>query len=1246
MANKFYKLCNTRKSITRFSFGFLLIILSACSASKPWYKDKNEDPILHTVEDIDQIDYELFLVGDIGSGGGTVNDSDVVDLIKSQLRPGADDQSVVFLGNSLSANGVLDKEDENFAHIDEGIKSCIRKLKESTDKVYFIPGNNEWSNGDSYDLLANRRSEKYLENKVGGKNIYAPSKGCGEPKVVELSDDLLLILVDSQWLLQGDESSERRRSGCSIDNDIEFITSLENTLARNKSKNVIIASHHPLHSNGITGGNYPLKNHLLPFPVLGTLINSVKQLAVGPQKIGHPQYEAYRSAMHLALSNFEGITTVSAHDKNMQYIVKDENHYVIAGSGSNVEYVRKGGIADFAAMEFGFAKITHTKNLELWLEFYKQDPLEPTRAISIYRKRIYKKKAIDYADKSVYKDLEDYPAFQSVVASEQYRKGIIGMGETYREEWGTKVNAPLLLLDKIEGGVIPIQQGGGFQTKSLRLENKEGRQWVIRSIDKDIAKIVPIALRSTVAETVMQDGLSAAHPYGAIAIPTLASAAKIYHANPKFVWLPNQKALGDYNLNFANRLYLFEERPGGNMIGHPTYGGSEKSVNTIDLIEKLTKNHKHKVDQEYVLRARLFDLFVGDWDRHDDQWRWGIYEDETMPGKKIYRAIPRDRDQVFFKNDGFFNYIASRKYFTPSLRKFGDDIDMVDGLSFNARHFDRHFLSEMTLDQYVSAAEALAENMTDAVINNAFEVWPKEIYDISGDKIKHNLRSRRKKLKRYATEFYLYLSKEVTAIGTDSDDIFIVEALKDDMLKVEVYHKKKEVDHLIWSRVIDGSHTDEVRLFGLDDDDKFTILGDEKSSIKIRIVGGSGKDKVINESKNLEVIVYDKPKGMDLNGNSVKSKVKDERGINRYDRFDWKMDRSIHFPMLSFYTDEGIGIGYNLWWIKNGFRKNPYKSNHKLNLSYFNANQAIVGSYIGDWPEALGKNLNFKLAIDGSGPTFSQYFYGLGNEYVNYDELFPNIDNSGSLLFHTIRGTNISIAPAIEKNLGNGNSISIEPSATYINLNNDLTDELRFINFSEAGRTIEDFKNKYYLGLALNYKSTRIDNPIIPTRGYNYSIGADYRQSMSAGNFSNVALSTQLTAYIPFDANHSFVLATNIGGRYTLGDYEFFHANYLSSISTLRGYKTNRFAGDGIVYHASDLRLRLLEGNGKFKTGLGIYGSFDYGRAFLEDENISDWHMSYGGGLYITPLDLMGFKIGYHIGREDTQITIGSALSF
>ena len=176
--------------------------------------------------------------------------------------------------------------------------------------------------------------------------------------------------MDSQWVLQGDDSEERKRSGCDIDDELELITYLQQILAKNKSKNVIIAAHHPVYSNGVTGGNYGAASHLLPLPILGSVITGVKRISGGPQKFGHPQYEAYRSVINQALLNFEGVIHASAHDKNMQYHFQNNNHFIVSGSGADVDFARKGETADFSYMKQGFTKITHTKDQELWLDFY------------------------------------------------------------------------------------------------------------------------------------------------------------------------------------------------------------------------------------------------------------------------------------------------------------------------------------------------------------------------------------------------------------------------------------------------------------------------------------------------------------------------------------------------------------------------------------------------------------------------------------------------------------------------------------------------------------------------------------------------------------------------------------------------------------------------------------------------------------------------------------------------------------
>ena len=1215
------------------------LILASCASKRPYYKEGNG---LDQIFPKEKIDYELYLLGDIGlEGSKSLGPDALVSMIKEQLSPDIDHQSVVFLGNSLSASGLPDVETDQYNMLTKGISKCINELTTSTENVFFLPGNHEWSDGKEYTTSGVRASEKYIEELAGEKDIFRPSKGCGEPSVVPLTEDLIMVLIDSQWLVQSDDSDERKKSGCDIDNNIEFITFMQELVARNKRKNIVIAMHHPVYSNGKVGGNYPIQNHLLPLPVVGSLATGVRKLMGVPQEFGHPDYESFRAAYLAGIQNCEGCITVAGHDNNLQYFARNENHFVVAGSGSKVSYVRKGDGADFSSMSQGFTKVVHTTDLELWLEFYGIDQ-ETKKLNLLYRKLIHKKEKQDFTDESVYKPKEEFPKMIKTKASEYYGKRKFLRGEFYRKSWRQDIDVPLLWLDDVAGGLKPVQQGGGFQTTSLRLENPDGVQFVLRSVNKEVEKVVPPPLRNTFVQNMVQDGIAASHPYGAIVIPVLAEAAGIYHANPQVVYLPHQEALGDYNPTFAEGLYIFEERPGGNVTGHQDYGNTEKTVNTPKLVEKLQKNHKHKVDQIFALRNRIFDFWIGDWDRHEDQWRWGTYEKD---GYTLYRPIPRDRDQVFFKNDGVLDYIASRPYFNPTLRKFKNDIDNFPAMEFSGRYFDRNFLHQLKKEDFLKMGKELQANFTDEVIEEAFSQWPVEIQELDADRIKKILKVRRTKLPEFAEALFDFINKEVTVVGTNSKNIFEVVFLPEDKIEVTAYHKEKSPDHILYKNVLSGNYTKELRLFGLKKSDRFILKGNHKSSIKIRIIGGSGEDVVVNESTNKKVIVYDRPTGMDVTG-LHKSQIKDEDGINRYNREDWQMNRSLHFPMLGFYTDEGIGLNYNIWWKKFGFRSDPFKSNHMLSFSFFPQNTAFVGSYLGYFPKALGK-WDFELGLSGLGPAFTQQYYGLGNNYIDYEEVFPDIDDSGSSTFHIVKGTQIDINPVFIKPIGKSSNLRINPSFEFLNIRMSDDDD-RFYLLPEANLPPEAFIAKYYGGLRLEWQTARIDNPAVPNRGFSFNAYTDYKLNLEDSKYSNLTFGSQLTTYIPFNQSNSIVLAMNMGAAHTVGDTEFFHFNYLGGASRLRGFRTNRFAGETMVYHANDLRIKLFKGKGAFPFSLGVFGSFDYGRVWYDEEvdEVDGLHTSFGGGLFFTPLGILGFRIGYFQGDEDTTINIGGALAF
>ena len=128
-----------------------------------------------------------------------------------------------------------------------------------------------------------------------------------------------------------------------------------------------------------------------------------------------------------------------------------------------------------------------------------------------------------------------------------------------------------------------------------------------------------------------------------------------------------------------------------------------------------------------VLRARLLDMVLADWDRHDDQWRWLAYPHSG--GGVTFRPLPRDRDQALFVNEGFLPHRASVEYLLPRIQGFDYTFRNVNSFNFNARYFDRSFLTELSRADWRALADSVQTSLTDdgtaALPSLRFSVgWP------------------------------------------------------------------------------------------------------------------------------------------------------------------------------------------------------------------------------------------------------------------------------------------------------------------------------------------------------------------------------------------------------------------------------------------------------------------------------------------------------------------------------------------
>jgi hypothetical protein len=154
-------------------------------------------------------------------------------------------------------------------------------------------------------------------------------------------------------------------------------------------------------------------------------------------------------------------------------------------------------------------------------------------------------------------------------------------GREYRHVWEQPIRAPVLDLAKFDGGLKATKVGGGFQTKSLRFESGNGREWVFRMVRKDARVILPESMRRSLVADLVNDQLSHSNPGGALTVPTMLDALGVLHVTPQFAVMPDDPRLGEFRKDFAGHLGLLEEFPDDGPNGTAGFAGSKKIGNSL-----------------------------------------------------------------------------------------------------------------------------------------------------------------------------------------------------------------------------------------------------------------------------------------------------------------------------------------------------------------------------------------------------------------------------------------------------------------------------------------------------------------------------------------------------------------------------------------------------------------------------------------------------------------------------------------
>ncbi|GEJ56580.1 hypothetical protein AMYX_13210 [Anaeromyxobacter diazotrophicus] len=776
-------------------------------------------------------------------------------------------------------------------------------------------------------------------------------------------------------------------------------------------------------------------------------------------------------------------------------------------------------------------------------------------------------------------------------------------GGPWRDDWTTPLRVPKLDLSTFDGGLSPVRTGGGQQTSSLHLKSANGHAWSFRSVDKDPRRAMDEETRKSQLAEVMRDLTSTAHPTASLVVAPLLEAAGVLHATPELFVMPDDPRLGTFRGEFAGMLGAIEQRPGRG------FAGAEKALHTYELFARLDTRTDERLDARAYLRARLMDVFIGDWDRHASQWRWLRFEEG---GRRVWRPVPLDRDQAFARFGGAFPSIA--EYYIKQFASFGDEYPAIDKLTFSGRYTDRRFLVPLEEADWRDVTSDVVARLTDEAISGAVRHLPPELYARDGATLERALRARREALPAASHAFYRLLAEDVDVYGTVQADVATIRRSRDGGVDLSLCLRDPATGEPLgppyFRRSFRPGETSEIRLYLLGGADAVVEAGERNDAILVRVVRDDPGAAALAKASIERGTGAAAPPSEEA-GDSAPA-VPDELHL-RYERFrDWGTDHLV-FPQLSYDGTRGLFAGARLQRTHFGFGREPF---------------ADQMTFAAAWSTGLGEpRLEYQLDLRTQSPFGVLAYVGYsGVDFANFYG-FGNATQRDSALashdFYRVDQHRLVVRPLVTASL-------LGPLRARAGFG--------FEHFSNTARSALGPATGAYGSGDMTLGSVEVGagldtrtGALTRKRGVHADVSARYYPPWldNAAGFTKAR--AEAGAMFGSPVLSSALLSVRAAGEKVWGRHPYFEAASIggaglpspldlaggSTGNLLRGYALNRYAGDASIVANADLRIPLGWYSAIVPLRYGLLALGDVGRVFVSGETSRKWHPAAGGGAWL-----------------------------
>lgn len=1223
--------------IKLMAYFFLFSLLCSCATLHPQQRMDQEQLAVAEREKENKIVHTYYLLGGLLAVTDAEEQAHIEQL--SRVFQQADKQStLVLLGDNIQKKQLKQTDDVR-------LNTALTWSKQFKGEMVFINGDAEWKKG--YEGI--KDISKFLSTTLGDKKALLPRKVCGYERL-KINDETVLITVDSQWYLENWDKQPNMNEDCDIKTREDFFEELREEINKNQNKIVVLALHHPVYSTGNYGGYFSFRDHIypldskFPMPFVGSLINYTRAVSgIQEQDLQAKKYNTLNKRLQTIAQMYDNVVLVSGHEHNLQYIEKNGVKQVISGALGKVSPARAIEPGSFSAGQLGYATLEIAADKSAYLTFYS---FVEGKHQQLWQKQIF---APEQEVVAAFGAPEQDSVVASVYPAQWTKKGGFYRflwGEHYRSTYGQPILAPVANLDTLKGGLTPLISGGGHQSLSLRLADKNGTQYVMRGVRKSVSRFLQTAVftdqyvmesfDNTWAEGFIYDFYTTAHPYTPFIIGDLSEKVGIYHTNPELYYIPKQKALGAFNAKYGDELYMIEERPSEGHDEIDSFGNATKIISTTDVIANLRKSEKYEVDEQMYLRARIFDMLIGDWDRHGDQWRWSEFKEGDQT---IYRPVPRDRDQAFAKIDGALLSLIKKLPVLRHMQNYTADFATPRWINHTAFPLDQYLLKSTTEEDWINEAQSVVDALDDESIDRIFAQLPKEVQGEDIEHIKEVLKARKQKIVAYVPRYYKELRKYVVLSGTDKKDTFTLKRNEDGSVHVMQFREKKSGPEPQFLKTYYPNETKEIWIYGLNDEDTFIVEGSKKASIKLRLIGGKNRDAFrVEQAKNVVVYDYaDKKNEIAEEGVRTKHHFTNQYDLNNFNYEKLPLTINMLLPNVGYNPEDGVKLGFLYSSTRRKFVQDPYSAKHVIKGFYSFNTKGVEAEYSGHFPNATN-NWGFALHARATSPNFAVNYYGIGNETAYFDDDMGNE-------YKRVRIESYTVAPGYKYLGKNGGSFEVNAEYKAMKVQDKSN---RFITSSPDVVDQKVFDFQQYGTLQATYDFQQYNNQANPTKGFAFHTTVGWRANLEDNkqNFSFLDAKVSFAHYL--ERSERLILATNFTYQTRFNsNYDFYHGATIGGNTNLRGFRPERFTGKTSFVQTTDLRFNA----GQFTAGFipmsyGVYAGFDYGRVWTPMESSSKWHNAYGAGLWVNAIEQATLHCSYFYSKDGGRFVFGLGFGF